>query len=185
MCKKILDDEASARSADRMALKPISLKPEDIRCPRCKAKGQMAYHGEYSRHFIYRGEEKTIDEIITITRLKCSSCNSTHAVLPLVVVPYLSYSVCFIASLLADWLSGAWPSIDAISEEYAISAKTFMRLRRRFLASVELAAGKTAAKTQMLAYATRIAKTQPAKLVDLLQGFIAFCGRTFCEGLPP
>jgi len=178
-------DGAYALSADQAALEPIEPDILKIRCPKCKAKGAMVFHGWYLRHFIYRSEGKTCDSIITVIRLKCTSCNTTHAVLPLAAIPYLSYSICFIAALLADWLLGSWPSIDAISAEYGISAKTFIRIRSRFMASVEMAAGKTTSKGQMLVYAAMMANPSSVALAKLLGDFIELTGRMFCEGVPP
>jgi len=185
LCKRALGDGVHARSADQAALEPIEPDILKTRCPKCKAKGAMVLHGWYLRHFIYHSEGKTRDSIITVIRLMCTSCNTTHAVLPLAAIPYLSYSICFIAALLADWLSGSWPSIDAISAEYGISAKTFIRLRSRFMASVEMAVGKTASKGHTLEYAAIMANPSLVLLAKLLGDFIALTGRMFCEGVPP
>lgn len=185
LCKRALGDDCHAHNADQTALEPVEVDLTKVRCPRCRAKGAMVPHSSYSRHFIYRSNNKNHDEIITVIRLMCSSCNTTHAVLPLVAVPYLAYSICFIAALLADWFSGTWLSVEAISAEYSISAKTFLRLKRRFMASVGLAVGKTAAKGRMLAYAAGMAGAGLSVLDGLLSGFFLLAGRSFCEGLPP
>lgn len=185
LCKRALSDHSFAHSADQAALAPVELDNANARCPKCNARGAMVRHSKYSRHFVYRDEGKTCCSLISVSRLICASCNSTHAVLPLAAVPYLAYSICFIAALMDDWLSGAWPSIEAISEEYAISSKTFMRLKKRFAASVELALGKTEAKGQVFEYAAKMASLGLCELDGLLSGFYSLAGRSFCEGLPP
>ena len=185
LCKRALGDDTYAANADQAALGPVNVDAKTTGGPKCRAIGTMRYHADYPRHFIYLSEGKTHDKIISIIRLKCDSCGATHAVLPLAAIPYLSYSICFIAALLADWISGTWPSIEAISGAYCISAKTFMRLKRRFLASVALAVGKTEAKGQVLAYARRIALAGTATLAGMVSDFIALTGRMLCEGLLP
>lgn len=56
----------------------------NIRCT-CGATGHFHYHASYRRYLIIDNN----DEItIIIKRIKCDSCNKTHALLPSIIIPY-------------------------------------------------------------------------------------------------
>lgn len=61
-----------------------SLNINDLSCPNCKSCGFFHHHGTYKRSVIIHGEP----EPINIIRLKCTACNSTHALLLAGMVPY-------------------------------------------------------------------------------------------------
>ena len=67
---------------------------EDIHChcPNCKAKCNFSYHGSYVRNISFICEDKIYDFKITVTRVICNSCGSTHALLPNFIVPYKIFS---------------------------------------------------------------------------------------------
>lgn len=55
-----------------------------IKCT-CGAVGHFHYHASYQRYLII---DNTNEIIITIKRIKCESCNTTHALLPSIIIPY-------------------------------------------------------------------------------------------------
>lgn len=67
---------------------------EDIncKCPNCKAKNNFSYHASYVRNISFAFENKFYDFKVTVTRVICNSCGSTHALLPDFVVPYKIFS---------------------------------------------------------------------------------------------
>ena len=72
-------------------------------CPYCDSKGQMILHDSYSRYMITLKTNHIKTEILQIPRVKCASCGYTHAVLPEVLIPYTSYSIRFILTVLKDY----------------------------------------------------------------------------------
>ena len=185
MCKSAVHGEDAARDADQAALEPMALDITRVRCPGCRSLGAMSPHGSYGRNFVYRADGRTITKTIAIVRLKCSSCKATHAVLPLAAVPFYAYSICFIAALLADWTGGVYPSIEALSDAYGISPKTFRRLKKRFAAGVSLVLGCLNLSGNMRAYALKIVQAKSDGLATLLARFTALTGRSLCERVPP
>ena len=63
------------------------------KCPSCKAKSNFSNHGSYTRNISFITTNKVYDYKVSITRVKCNSCNATHALLPSFVVPYKTYSL--------------------------------------------------------------------------------------------
>jgi len=60
-------------------------------CPKCGAKHSFIRHSTYKRYISFV-EDNTLQEgTITIVRLKCTSCSSTHAILPKDIIPYHLY----------------------------------------------------------------------------------------------
>lgn len=76
----------------------------DYTCPKC---GAHAFHRHafYERHVLYLGEDQTIhDCTLSVLRLKYTSCNSTHAILPSDVIPYGIYSLTTFLKITSDVL---------------------------------------------------------------------------------
>ena len=74
-----------------------SLNFNELSCPKCNSRGLRA-HASYSRYvdFFKRSHK------VTIQRLRCSSCGSTHAVLIEDMIPYSVASY----DLIVDVLTG-------------------------------------------------------------------------------
>jgi len=69
-------------------------------CPRCRARGRFNLHGSYSRHVVYFDKCKLVEELIKIKRIRCRSCESTHAVLPGDIIAYKLLSLFVQLSIL-------------------------------------------------------------------------------------
>lgn len=65
-------------------------------CKSCGYEGMLHRHGYYSRNVITKYYIKRIN----ILRVKCPSCNKTHAILPSFLIPYYQYSLEFIFECL-------------------------------------------------------------------------------------
>lgn len=76
---------------DIQALMP-SLADIHCNCPKCKAKSNFSYHGSYLRNISFISQDKVYDFKVSITRVICNSCGSTHALLPNFIVPYKIFS---------------------------------------------------------------------------------------------
>lgn len=72
----------------------FSLNLSLLICPKCSHKG-LNIHGYYKRTFK--------DNIITITRVKCPHCGSTHSILLFPMIPFISsVSIDDIVCILTD-----------------------------------------------------------------------------------
>jgi hypothetical protein len=75
-------------------------------CPKCGAKHSFTRHGSYERNISFIDKNHNIcEEKICILRLKCSSCDSTHAILSNDVIPYCIYSASLIIKVLSKYYS--------------------------------------------------------------------------------
>ena len=74
-----------------------SLNFDELSCPKCNSKGLRA-HASYSRYVdIFKRSHK-----VTIQRLRCHECGSTHAVLIEDMIPYSIASYSLIVEVIAD-----------------------------------------------------------------------------------
>jgi len=100
--------------------------------PFCGATGQCRMHGSYERSLLHFLDGHTQIFRINVTRVLCSSCVHSHALLPDFIVPYLSYSLPMILWILADYFSGRM-TISKICGKYEISVPVIYRLKKLFL----------------------------------------------------
>ena len=63
------------------------------KCPKCNAKDNFSYHGAYNRCISFIRDDNTYDFYVSVTRVICNSCGSTHALLPAFIVPYKTFSL--------------------------------------------------------------------------------------------
>jgi len=69
-------------------------------CPVCGAKHLCSFHASYERDMIVIENSSVVCHNISISRVICSSCGRSHALLPDVLIPYGSYSLFFILRVL-------------------------------------------------------------------------------------
>ena len=109
-------------------------------CPYCDSKGQMILHDSYSRYMITLKTNHIKTEILQIPRVKCASCGYTHAVLPEVLIPYTSYSIRFILTVLKDYFLRTH-TVEKICEMYQIAHATLYAFRDLFFSHKKLILG--------------------------------------------
>lgn len=98
-------------------------------CPSCHAPArQLSLNGSYSRHFVSYKDGKVLDHQITVRCLFCSSCGSSHALLPSLLIPSSSYSPGFLISLLYARITRAFPTVEALCRHFELSVSTYHRL---------------------------------------------------------
>ena len=105
---------------------------EALVCPFCGAKHGLSKFTSYKRHLVTYDNNTAQDNIITIPRYICSSCGHTHALLPSVIIPYMSFSIKFTVSLIHDYLIHKFQSIETMCEHYGIAIATFYRILKKF-----------------------------------------------------
>lgn len=108
-------------------------------CPKCGAKNRFIRHAYYDRSVCFLdGNLNVCEEKLTILRLLCKSCSSTHAVLPGDIIPYGVYDKTYILNVLSAYFVYN-QSILMLSQKYSISYQTlynFIRKFRSFLNSI-------------------------------------------------
>ena len=70
------------------------------RCPNCPAVGRFSLHGSYHRHVLYFTKQELAYKFIEIKRIKCLSCETTHAVMPGDIIPYKLLSLLVVLFIL-------------------------------------------------------------------------------------
>lgn len=103
-------------------------------CPFCRAPcDAFCKDGHYNRYFITYLHGKVVYHTVTISCVKCTSCGHSHALLSSFLVPYSSYSVSFLLSLLFDYYTKKYKTVALLCEHYEIAISTFYRILRAFL----------------------------------------------------
>lgn len=130
--------------------------PDNIVCPfpSCGAKGKYNECGSYTRTLICYESGHVERYEVTVSRIECTSCGHSHALLAPVIIPYSPFSFHFVISLLYDFLTHKYNNVTALCLEYDISVSTLYRIYNRFIEDQKLMFG-------MLEVAT----TQAHKLV--------------------
>ena len=137
LCKTVLDSltdkELFRRATD-------GFRHYDKSCPQCGASGKLSTHGDYSRWLVSYKDEKSFAQRILPPRFKCASCNTTHALLPDVLIPYSQYSLRFKLSVLIAYFQRD-STVTAICEQFEIAVSTLYAWKKLFLSHKELFLG--------------------------------------------
>lgn len=96
-----------------------------LECPHCRSTHMIKW-GTYERNVIFFNENGIILEsfLLKVQRVKCKSCNKTHALLPFGIIPYKQFSDEVISKILLDLLSS---NIDDVSSKYSIDSSVINR----------------------------------------------------------
>lgn len=94
------------------------------KCPKCGKTHLKIFSSTYSRNIIFKINNLLIKVKITIPRLICENCNSTHAVLPDFCIPLKQYSKQAILDITSTALNS---STEAVANNLNIEAKQVRR----------------------------------------------------------
>lgn len=101
-------------------------------CPLCGAKHpHWSIFAAYERDLISFEKGSYINYRITVSRIICSSCGHTHAILPEIIIPYGSYSLIFILTVLRDYYLSQM-TVQALCDKYMIATSTLYAWKRLF-----------------------------------------------------
>jgi hypothetical protein len=92
-------------------------------CSHCNARHSCSLHSTYERHLIAMQGHHIVCHTVTITRVICSSCGHTHAILPDILIPYGSYSLFFILKILRLYFLHT-STVTSLCEHFQISIST-------------------------------------------------------------
>lgn len=100
-------------------------------CPYCGAKGTCQKRGSYERNLVAFSDGTAEVVRLKIPRVQCP-CGKSHALLPDLIVPYLSYSLPMILMILSDYFHKRL-TIRGICQKYLINVPLIYRLKKLFL----------------------------------------------------
>ncbi len=160
-----------------------TLNIETLVCPFCGAKHTLTVFASYKRHLVTYDNNTAQDNIITIPRYICSSCGHTHAILPSVIVPYMSFSFKFTVSLIHDYLVHKYHSVEAMCEHYDIAISTFYRILKKFKGQKQLWLGLLEDKLiSNLSFVQHIINSSFEEIEGFIIQFFRQNGSSFFQG---
>lgn len=157
-------------------------------CPSCHAPASAYRHnGSYHRHLVCYAGGCVCDSRICVRSCFCISCRHSHALLPSSIVPYSSYSLIFLISLLYARITGRFSSVSSLCEHFDISESTYYRIRKRFVLDLKFLRDAIRTLTQVLermtapAFITLLSSMDPAMLHESLSLFFLSTGHSFLQ----
>jgi hypothetical protein len=154
----------------------------DTRCPGCGASGKLSEYGSYTRCLVSYEAGNVIDRQIKPLRFMCSSCHTTHALLPDIVVPHSTYSFSFKLAALTAYFERK-TTVVSICECFGIAVSTIYIWKDLFLSHKMLFLGALANQTTP-ALVFLYEKLGITHFSTTLQLFFRKHAFSFLQGLP-
>ena len=82
-----------------------SFTPARAVCPSCNSSGNCRTHKTYDRYLVDYHHGRIETSVLKVTVIHCDSCGHYHAILPDVIIPYRTYSLLFILTVLDRYFS--------------------------------------------------------------------------------
>ena len=159
------------------------LNVEVLACPFCGAKHALSSFASYERHLVTYHNNTPQDNIIIISRYICSSCGRTHAIIPSVIVPYMSFSFKFTVALIHDYLAHKYHSVEAMCEHYGVAISTFYRILEKFKTHKQIWLGLLEDKLiSDLSFILHIINSSFDEIQDFIIQFFKQNGSSFFQG---
>ena len=144
LCKSFLK-ELTERMIFQKATDEFSCLGE--RCPKCGAKGKLSAHGDYSRGLTTYEDNNVVDYVLRPPRAYCSSCSSTHALLPDIIVPYSTFSLMFMLAALIAYYERK-TTVTEICNQFGIAVSTIYDWKARIALHKDLMLGALISQMQ-------------------------------------
>lgn len=153
----------------------------DLPCPFCRAKRPAwTEFADYERDLISFEKGLPVTYKITVSRLICSSCGHTHAILPEIIIPYSSYSLIFVITVLRDYYLSHM-TVQTLCDKYLIAVSTLYAWKRLFQIHKKLWLGILEdAATEPLAFLSRLPSLTTS---DELANFFQRHAQSFLQGV--
>lgn len=100
-----------------------NLQVSKVTCPLCGAKYNCTAFSSYSRNMITFENGLNTCHSISIARVICNSCCHTHAILPDNLIPFGSYTLSFVLTILRAYFLGS-KTITSLCDFFQISVST-------------------------------------------------------------
>jgi len=124
-------DHISFSDRQWFELETASLYITTQECPYCHAKGCISSFSHYNRFLIETGRHGLVEHTISVPRMLCHSCGHTHAVLSSCLIPYRSYSLRSILTLLRYYFLQQY-TVQQLCEAYGIAVSTLYAWKQLF-----------------------------------------------------
>lgn len=106
-------------------------------CPYCTAGGCLEGFGHYGRYLIGIESGEPSVHTVRIKRYRCISCRHTHALLSSCLVPYRSYSLRFILTVLYHYFCKRG-TVEQICRRFCIQPSTLYEWKSLFMRQKEV-----------------------------------------------
>jgi ribosomal protein S27AE len=151
-------------------------------CPRCGASGKLSPYGSYAGWLVSIDGASVNADRVRKLRFECSSCGTTHALLPDILIPHSQYSVRFKLTVLIAYFERK-ETVVTICEGFGIAVSTIYEWKKLFLTHKKLFLGIILGrKAPALAFLSGL--TGRACLSDGLRGFFRRYGFSFLQNKP-
>ena len=148
-------------------------------CPSCGAKTKLTPHGSYKRHLVSWNGSEVVDARITVNRYRCCSCGKTHAILPALLVPYGSYSLHFILTVITAYFERK-SSVADLCAQFGIAVSSLYAWKQRLLDHYGLLCALLSEANRLTAALARELLSD-ARLIDHIRMFFRFYGFSFMQ----
>ncbi len=102
-------------------------------CPCCGAKNSFTRHATYERNICTLESDTFFDQKLSILRLYCKSCDTTHAILPAGTIPYQYFSFLCVLTGLSEYFVREKSTLN-IAMKHDISVQMVYLFIARFIA---------------------------------------------------
>jgi transposase-like protein len=151
------------------------------KCPGCGAEKLFPY-GSYSRDLVSYEDGITVEYRVSPLRFECTSCDTTHALLPDILVPYSPYSLRFKLTVLIAYFERNM-TVVAICEQFRIAISTLYSWKKCLLKHKDLLLGVLASLEEPAISFLR-SLLEAACLSDRLQSFFRRHSFSFMQNQP-
>jgi hypothetical protein len=148
-------------------------------CPKCGAPGKLSWHSDYDRGLTSYEGGQIIDSGFLIDRFYCASCETTHALLPDIIIPYGRYSLLFVLAVLIAYFKRA-TAVTKICEQFGIAVSTIYDWRDRIVLQKDLMLGVLISQKQR-GHSYILGLLTSGELSDALRRFFRKYGFSFMQ----
>jgi len=138
-------------------------------CPKCGAKASMTRHAYYKRNVISIINAVMIYRILKILRVKCTSCGSTHAILPSDIIPYKQFDYLSFMTILENYFYFDQSGYE-LSNKFNVSYQTIYSFINTFLIFKD----STFITLRIMEIIENLFSKKPSKLIRCLKDEIGF-----------
>jgi len=148
-------------------------------CPNCGAKGKLTGHGDYGRYLVSFENGEIVVTLVSPDRFLCSSCKTSHALLPDIIIPYGRYSLLFVLAVMLAYFERAM-AVSKICEQFGIAVSTIYNWKDRVSEHKNLMLGALISQKQdMHSYVFGLLESN--YLSDILRRFFRKYGFSFMQ----
>ena len=105
-------------------------------CPACNAVGKFKPYGSYKRYALYFEGGKVVCSLMVIKRVMCTSCGTTHAVMPGDIIPYKAITLFVLIYILVSFYLKKDP-VQKISTTLSFSVQYIYSCLKKFILHIK------------------------------------------------